>query len=75
MRNYILSLMLMLGLTPALAFAQTITVNQATTYQTMRGWEAQNEGGEQRSDFDALQPAMFDKVVEAGINRIRMEIR
>ncbi len=57
------------------ATTSVVAVNPAITFQTMRGWEVQNEAEAGRPDFQAYRQAAVDKVAEAGINRIRFEIR
>ncbi len=41
----------------------------------MRGWEVLGEAHQERSDYANFKHAALDKVVEAGINRIRLEVR
>ncbi|MBI5139420.1 hypothetical protein HZA26_02305, partial [Candidatus Nomurabacteria bacterium] len=52
-----------------------ITVTPSTTLQTMRGWEVVAQADHLNSNFSNYQNASFDKVVEAGMNRIRLEVR
>ncbi len=64
---------------PAIIFAQTaptISINPATTYQTITGWEATGFSGEIRPSFPLYSDALFDQVVnDLGITRIRLELR
>lgn len=47
-----------------------------TVYQTMRGWEAVAQADQHSSrSFHSFASDAFDGVVEAGIDRIRLEIR
>ena len=59
------------------AFAQTITLNPSITYQKMTGWEMVAQAGQDSSSaFPNYQDQLFDKAVnEAGINRLRLEIK
>ncbi|MCC6953448.1 MAG: hypothetical protein IT290_04970, partial [Deltaproteobacteria bacterium] len=72
-----LALLAALFLPSTLTHAADITVNPSTTYQTMRGWEVMGEGAiiESWPRFLTYQQAALDKVVEAGQNRIRLEVR
>jgi hypothetical protein len=60
-----------------LTHAADVTVIPSTTHQTMRGWEVMGEGSIIVSwpRFLTYQQAAIDKVVEAGQNRIRLEVR
>ncbi len=53
----------------------TIIVNPAITLQTMRGWEVVAQADQYGPYFNNYQNAVLDKVVEAGINRVRFEVR
>lgn len=57
-----------------------ITLDVATKYQTMTGWEATAQAGQDPIDtgganFAAFKDEVFDRAVELGINRLRVEIR
>lgn len=53
-----------------------ITVTPETVYQTMRGWEAVAYAAQDVSpNFATYAPAVFDQVVEAGIDRVRLALR
>lgn len=54
---------------------RTITVDVASPQQTMRGWEVLGEARQERADYANFRDVALDKVVEAGINRIRLEVR
>lgn len=62
---------------PSMAEAQaTITVDTATRYQTISGWEAVNYAAQEHPAFANFKDELFDRVInEAGINRIRLEVR
>ena len=47
----------------------TITLDPSTVYQTMRGWEAT------ATAFRFTSQAFMQQVVDAGINRVRLEIK
>jgi len=74
---FVLSVILIAGL--ASCSDTVITVNPATTYQTIIGWEATTYVGQDSADFPKFQhllPQLFDHAVkELGINRVRLEIR
>ncbi len=55
----------------------SITLNPATRYQTMNGWEAHAESGEEDfpANFAVYGPTLLDQAVELGINRVRLEVR
>jgi hypothetical protein len=56
--------------------ANDITLNPAITYQTMSGWEAVAYSGQDTPAFPNYKDALFDLAVnEAGINRVRLEVR
>jgi Glycosyl hydrolase family 30 beta sandwich domain len=52
-----------------------ITIDLGTTFQTMRGWEAAASAEQHRPDFPAYAGAALAAVVDAGINRVRLEVR
>lgn len=53
-----------------------LSVDPSTVYQTMRGWEVVAQASQNYNPvFPAYAPMVFDKVVELGINRLRLEIR
>jgi hypothetical protein len=63
---------------PILVEGQTsgvVTINPAVTHQTMRGWEVVAQAEQFRSDFPAFQDAVLTNVVDAGIDRVRLEVR
>lgn len=57
--------------------AQTITVNQAQSHQTITGWEAVAQTG--KGDFPSSWPNYIDSLIEQavddGINRVKINIR
>lgn len=57
---------------------QTIVVDPARTYQTIVGWEgvaqACHREDEKCVNFDTFKDALFDAIVEMGINRVRLEV-
>ena len=55
------------------ATGSVITINPTVTHQTMRGWEVTAQADQFRPDYAAYQSAVLDKVVEAGINRVRLD--
>lgn len=67
---------------PAMQHAD-VTVNPAKTYQTMRGWEVNAqlyEQNKQANRYDpswlSLRPELLNRLVnEAGVDRIRIEVR
>ncbi|MGH9175650.1 MAG: hypothetical protein ACRD1H_14890, partial [Vicinamibacterales bacterium] len=52
-----------------------IALNPSAVYQTMRGWEAIAEAGRHNPRFGIYAPIVFDQVVAAGIDRVRLEVR
>jgi hypothetical protein len=53
-----------------------IALDATTTYQTISGWEATAEAGQNNPYFPKFKDALFDQAVnDLGINRIRLEIR
>jgi hypothetical protein len=59
----------------------TVQIDPAARFQTMRGWEVHTETQNNESPgdptaFDAFKDELFDRAVnEAGINRLRLEVR
>lgn len=54
----------------------TISLNPATTYQTMVGWEATTFADQGSATFSNYSDRLFDQAVnDLGINRVRLEIR
>jgi phosphodiesterase/alkaline phosphatase D-like protein len=62
--------------TTATPAAATIVVDPGTSYQTINGWEAHAQSGEIDfpSNFAVYGPTLLDAAVEAGINRVRLEL-
>jgi hypothetical protein len=57
-------------------WAGDITLQPNTTHQTITGWELVAYADETSSAFATYAPELFDRAVnEAGINRVRLEIR
>src|SRR6185369_10410705 len=54
---------------PVVPAVASISLDAATTLQTMRGWEATAPA------FRFTTSAFMDNVVAAGINRVRLEVR
>lgn len=62
------------------AAAATVTVDTGTTRQKMAGWEAvawafHSPSDPNRKLFTAIKDQLLDAVVEAGVNRVRLEVR
>lgn len=55
--------------------ATTITVDPATTHQTMSGWEAVDFALNDSPQFPSFINAVLDGAVELGMNRVRLEIK
>jgi hypothetical protein len=55
--------------------AATITLDQGTTFQTMTGWEHASYIYQESPAFDNFKDEVYDRSVEAGINRIRLGYR
>ena len=53
----------------------TITVDPAVTHQTMRGWEVVAFADRLNPTFPLYKDAALNSAVDAGINRIRLEVR
>jgi subtilisin family serine protease len=51
-----------------------ITVDLATRYQTMSGWEATAQAGQAEAAFPTWQAEVLDSGVAIGINRLRVEL-
>lgn len=66
-----------MSLLPSLAAAQAvISVDPGTRFQTIDGWECVTFAAQDDPAFPAFKEALFDRVInEAGINRIRLEVR
>jgi hypothetical protein len=61
---------------PPAAEDAVLSVDPSTVYQTMRGWEAVAQADQNYNRaFPAYAPLVFDKVVELGLNRLRLEVR
>ncbi|OGR87242.1 MAG: hypothetical protein A3J74_11255 [Elusimicrobia bacterium RIFCSPHIGHO2_02_FULL_57_9] len=53
----------------------TITLNPATTYQTITGWEAAAQAGQSDPLFPNFKDTLFNQAVnDLGVNRLRLEI-
>ncbi len=53
-----------------------VTLNPQAVHQTMRGWEVVAQAEQHFSDrFPAYAPHAFDRAVEIGIDRLRLEVR
>ncbi len=59
------------------AALSTVTVDPATRYQTITGWEATAQAGQRfPASFSLYRDALFDAAVDdLGINRLRLEIK
>lgn len=54
----------------------TITLNTAARFQTMSGWECVVFSSQDNPAFPDFREELFDRVInEAGINRLRLEVR
>jgi hypothetical protein len=62
---------------PNLLESAVIRLNPSTTYQTITGWEATAQAGQQDcAGFANYKNGLFDQAVnDLGINRIRLEVR
>ena len=80
----ILAFILLLSM-PLMAQTSTLTVVPATSYQTMRGWEAAHQAGESwllpdeteeypSTSFANYDDNLFAAMLDVGINRIRLEV-
>lgn len=76
-RTVISTSWLLVALTAGAAEAQTITVDPATTYQTMNGWEATAYVAEPNDPaFPNFKAEVYDRLInDLGINRLRLEVR
>lgn len=54
--------------------AGTIVVDTLTRYQTITGWEATGQVGQESAGFPGWQGAVVDSAVALGLTRIRVEI-
>jgi hypothetical protein len=53
-----------------------ITLDSNTTYQTITGWEAGAEAGQESPGFENYKEKVFDLAVnDLGINRVRISVR
>ena len=69
-------LLTLLQSTPPPAENATVSIDPETVYQTMRGWEAVAQADQNYNHaFPDYAPKVFDKVVDLGINRLRLEVR
>ncbi len=65
------------GSTTPCTGANCVNVNTSTTYQTMTGWEATAQAGRRYMSTTAWNNAstqLLDQAVDAGLNRLRVEI-
>ncbi|HZX50216.1 MAG TPA: glycoside hydrolase family 30 beta sandwich domain-containing protein, partial [Candidatus Paceibacterota bacterium] len=54
----------------------TVTVNANTKFQTISGWEATSQSGQDSPEFSQYANTLFDRAAnDLGINRIRLEVR
>lgn len=54
----------------------TITIDPATTFQDISGWEAAAQAAHEHPAFPLVQDELFDRAVnELGINRLRLQVR
>jgi hypothetical protein len=66
----------LLGLIPLAHSQTTITVDSATHYQTITGWECVLFAAQDTPECSLFQGDLLDRLVnEAGINRFRLEVR
>lgn len=66
----------LLALTESATAQTTITVDPATRFQTWTGWECVSFAAQDDLAFPAFKDTLFDRVInEAGINRVRLEVR
>lgn len=54
--------------------SNTITVNPSVTYQTMVGWEASAQAGQDYPDWNLYKNSLMDQAVADGINRLRLAV-
>lgn len=59
---------------PPAPIGPVITVDLATRYQTMAGWEATAQAGQAQPGFLAWQSELLDSAVALGITRLRIEL-
>ena len=52
-----------------------IVVDTLTRFQTMSGWEATSQAGQELPGFAQWASPLMDAVVNVGINRVRLEVR
>lgn len=66
----------LLALTESATAQTTITVDPTTHFQTLTGWECVSFAAQDDLAFPAFKDTLFDRVInEAGINRVRLEVR
>jgi O-glycosyl hydrolase len=66
----------LLALTESATAQTTITIDAATRFQTLTGWECVSFAAQDDLAFPAFKDTLFDRVInEAGINRVRLEVR
>jgi hypothetical protein len=54
----------------------SIAVDTSVRFQTMHGWEATTQSGEDYAGFPAWRDELFDRAVdELGIDRVRLQVR
>src|SRR5512136_836622 len=71
-----LSCLTLLSLTLSITAQTTITVGPATRFQTLTGWECVSFASQSDPAFPSFKDTLFDRVInEAGVNRIRLEVR
>ncbi|MGE0104495.1 MAG: hypothetical protein AB7H86_20205 [Blastocatellales bacterium] len=85
-KRFIFAILIVSGITALFACTMiasvpqqsVITIDPATTYQMINGWEATSQAGqdELKAVFPFYQSDLYDKAVnDLGINRLRLEIR
>jgi hypothetical protein len=52
-----------------------ISVDTLVKYQTISGWEAHSQAGQESVGFSGFQSEVMDSAVAIGLNRIRLEIQ
>ena len=53
----------------------TITVDSTQTFQVLTGWEFTGQGGQDRTPFLLYGDTLMHLAADAGLNRIRLEVR
>ena len=63
------------GTDATLTKSTTVTLDSATVYQTMRGWEVTAQAGEAEANADLYIDSVFELAGQYGVDAVRLEVK